>query len=74
LIERRYNEFPARCFTRAFTGSIFNPSVDQRKVRLGGGGGGGGGGGANSFTITIQASGAGVSTPQNIGTITVTVN
>jgi hypothetical protein len=42
---------------------------------------GGGGGGTGppppppvSFVITVQASGAGVSTPQNIGLLTITVN
>jgi hypothetical protein len=44
-----------------------------------GGGGGGTGNGQTppppvTFTITVQASGAGVSTPKNIGTVTITVN
>jgi hypothetical protein len=43
------------------------------------GGGGGSGGGTTppppvQFTITVQASGAGVSAPQNIGSLTITVN
>lgn len=47
------------------------------------GGGGGGGGGSSAppgtpqavtFTFNVQATGAGVSTPQSIGTITITVN
>jgi hypothetical protein len=27
-----------------------------------------------TFTITVEASGAGVSTPKNVGTLTITVN
>jgi hypothetical protein len=48
-------------------------------LSCGGGGGGTGGGGsqppaAKVVTITVQANGAGLSAPQNIGTVTLTVN